>query len=83
MDKPKRACELIFKMEGNTKQDIISGLKNFLYQAECEPFTNGLSCGVDSSVVYSFTQNDNPTKEQYFADLRTYLDNLKGVKSDG
>jgi hypothetical protein len=74
---PHRACILTLKMEADTREEMVSALLHMLQQIDRGEATTGTSGGCGASAIYEYIENATPTHDEYFVQLRAYLDNRR------
>jgi len=74
---PTRAVRLTLKLEADTRHCLASALYHMASEIERGRMTTGVSGGCDSGYIYELTESDHPTHDEYFEQLRVYLDRLK------
>ena len=74
---PQRACRLTMRLEADTPQDMASLLENFAWRIHAGELTTGVTGGPSSGGIYEFHCAEHPSHEEYFAQLRAYLQEKK------
>ena len=77
MTPPERAVRLTMKLTADDRQALANALYNIACQVERGEMTTGVSGGCDSGFIYELIENDHPTHDEYFIQLRAYLDAKK------
>lgn len=74
MEAPKRAFRLTLRLDADSRVDLASTLENLALLVARDELTTGASGGYDSGYVYELLHDPDQTHEQYFKQLREYLD---------
>ena len=74
---PVRACRFTLDMQADNRQELIDALSNMADQLARGELTKGVSGGPYSGWTYEFIENEHPTHDEYFAEVRAYLDAKK------
>jgi hypothetical protein len=73
-DKPKRAVSLICSIGADTPDDMAHALRNMAAAIDRKELTRGCWGSPSDGAIYEYTEKDHPTHDEYFAELRRYLD---------
>lgn len=76
---PRRAVRLTLKLEADDRGSLAHALFELSNRADRGELTNGVSGGSDSGYIYEYSESDTPTHNEYFEQLRKYLEALKAT----
>lgn len=72
-DAPRRACRLILDLEADDRASIIGALENITTRIDRGEMSSGSSGGYSSGHIYTYTESDTPTHDEFVDALRRYL----------
>jgi hypothetical protein len=75
---PHRAVRLVLDLEADTREDLLSALRQIGIEIAMGQLTKGVSGGYSSGYSYEYTESASPTHDQYFEALNLYLKQNKG-----
>ena len=78
-DAPKRAFCLTLKLEADTRSELVGALLNFATQVDRSEVTKGIWGGPMSGGIYELHASEHPSHEEYFEQVRQYLDERDNV----
>jgi len=80
-DSPKRAVTLELEMQADTPRELASALYNFSIQIDRnEVSRSGVSGGCHAGYSYTYTANETPSHDEYFAAVDVWLAARKVAK---
>lgn len=81
---PHRACRFVLDLQADTRRDLANALSNMADQIDRGEMGRGVSGGYSTGYIYELIENDHPTHDEWYAELRAYLDALDAKKvADG
>ena len=81
MNKPERKVVFTLKVEADDRRSLASALFNIATQVDREEIGGtGVSGGCNSGYIYEYREGDGPTPDEYFAQLRAYLEERRSAQ---
>lgn len=77
---PQRACRLILEMQADTPGELASALHNFAHLIDRGEVSTGVSGGPSSGAIYELHLGTEPSHNEYFNRVATYLRRLQEEK---
>lgn len=74
---PQRAFRLTLKLEADTRGELVSALMNLATRVDRSEVTKGIWGGPTDGGIYELHAAEHPSHEEYFAEVRKYLDEQK------
>lgn len=83
-DSPRRAVTLELEMQADTPRDLASALYNFSIQIDHQEVSrSGVSGGCHAGYTYTYTANEAPSHDEYFAAVDVWLESRKAHPKEG
>lgn len=80
-DSPKRAVTLELEMQADEPRELATALYNFATQIDRnEVSRSGVSGGYHAGYTYTYTANEAPSHDEYFAAVDVWLESRKAAK---
>jgi hypothetical protein len=73
-DKPQRACVLTVKIEADSPLQMVRAVNCLADGISRGELSTGCWGSPDHGAIYEYMESDSPTHDEYFAQLRAYLD---------
>jgi hypothetical protein len=78
---PRRACRLVLDMQADDRKALAGALFNLAHQIETGQSSKGVSGGYSSGYIYELVENDQPSHDEWYKDLKSYLEALDAEKT--